>query len=148
MEPYVVRQQIDIKAKPEQVWDALTNPEKTRQYFFHCRVLSHWKQGSTIRFKGRIFLVWPIELEGKILEIITNRLLKYTLKNKSSKDENSFSTVTDELNYSNGITTLSITDDVGSGEEAKKRYERSVEGWKKVLKGLKQLVENEASAAR
>jgi hypothetical protein len=39
-------------------------------------------------------------------------------------------------------TILSITDDVGQGEGAEKRYSRSLKGWDKVLKGLKELVES------
>jgi len=140
MESHVVRKQIQIKATPEKVWDALTDPEKTKKYFFHCKVISDWRRGSTIVFKGRLFLIIKVELKGEILEITPGKLLKYTLKNNGSS-ETSFSTVTDELSYANGITTLSVTDDVGTGEGAAKRYKRSQKGWDKVLKGLKELVE-------
>ncbi|MFD0939747.1 SRPBCC domain-containing protein [Pedobacter boryungensis] len=138
---YVVKQNIKINAKPAQVWDALTDPKKTKKYFFNAKVLSKWKEGSSITFKGRMFLIIKFEMTGKILEIKPEKLLKYTLRNGSDKKSNSFSTVTDKLTYSKGVTTLSITDDVGKGEGAEKRYKRSTKGWKKVLKGLKKLVE-------
>ncbi len=138
MEKYIVHQSVNIKAKPEQVWDALTNPAKTKQYFFNCEISSNWKKGSSITFKGKLFWVFPIELKGEIEDIEKGKLLKYTLSNGKSKTH---STVTDELRYENGITTLSISDDVGQGEGAEKRYKKSVKGWEKVLRGLKELVE-------
>lgn len=140
MEKFIVQQSVKIKAQPAQVWDALTNPDKTKKYFFHCKVLSDWKKGSPITFKGKLFYLIPIKMTGKIEAIEQNRLLKYTLSNGKS---NTHSTVTDELSYNNGITTLSISDDVGQGEGAEKRYKKSVKGWQKVLTGLKEIVEEE-----
>lgn len=138
---HIVKQSIKINAKPAEVWDALTNPEKTKEYFFNAKVSSTWKEGSRITFKGRMFLIIKFVMIGEILAIKRESLLKYTLKNSSDKKGKSFSTVTDKLTYAKGITTLTITDDVGKGEGAEKRFKRSTKGWKKVLKGLKELVE-------
>ncbi|MDR3681722.1 MAG: SRPBCC domain-containing protein [Flavipsychrobacter sp.] len=144
MNQYIVKKSIKIKAQPIKVWDALTNPEKTKEYFFHCEVFSGWNVGDTITFKGKMLFIIDIEMTGKILEIEPGKLLKYTLKNGKDKDaEAGYSTVTDVLTYENGETLVSITDDVGKGEGAQKRLEKSEEGWDKVLKGLKQWVENE-----
>ena len=140
MKSYIVKKIISIKATPSKVWDALTNPEKTKKYFFNCKVFSEWKVGSPITFIGRIFLVKRIELKGKILRIEPNKILKYALINESG-DEPSVSTVTDKLSFVRGRTVLSVTDDVGQGEGAEKRYKRSAKGWEKVLKGLKELLE-------
>lgn len=139
MENYVVKKSIDLKVPPEDVWDALTNPEKTKKYFFNCRVYSRWRRGSNITFMGKIFFFIPIEMKGEILEVKPQKYLKYKLDNAGSP---SSSTVTDELSYENGITTLSITDDVGQGEGAEERYNRSVKGWDKILKGLKEFLED------
>lgn len=143
MKSFIVKKKVDIKSEPTEVWDALTNPEKTKKYFFNCEVISDWKEGSPITFKGTIFLVKKIEMNGKILKIQPGKLLQYSLTNEDGKDSSSSSTVTDELTYKNGITTLSITDDVGQGEGAEERYEKSQKGWDKVLKGLKELVEDD-----
>ena len=32
--------QVFIKATPEQIWEAITNPEFTEQYFHGCRIKS------------------------------------------------------------------------------------------------------------
>ena len=137
---HIVKKQITINAPASAVWDALTNPEKTKKYFFHCKVYSSWKAGSPIVFKGKIFLIKKIELKGEILQVEKEKILKYTLHNEGS---NSISTVTDKLSFENGKTILSITDDVGTGEGAQKRYDRSEKAWDKVLKGLKNVVESD-----
>jgi len=142
MDNHIVHKQIDIKATPEEVWDALTNPEKTKEYFFHCRVFSDWKPGSPITFKGKMFLLINIEMHGTIIKAETGKHLEYILKNRDDENE-SQSHVTDLLSYNDGITTLSVTDNVGSGEGAEERYKKSIKGWDKVLEGLKELVEND-----
>jgi uncharacterized protein YndB with AHSA1/START domain len=143
MNQFIVKKRIAINAEPSFVWDALTNPEKTKEYFFNCEVFSDWQVGSPITLKGKILLIKKIEMNGHILAIDPGKLLKYNLVNQ----DGSTSTVTDTLEYHNGITTLSITDDVGSGDGAEERYERSQKGWDKVLAGLKELVEEESKVS-
>jgi uncharacterized protein YndB with AHSA1/START domain len=141
---FVVKKSIRLKAHPSEVWDALTNPQKTRKYFFNCEVSSDWKVGSPITWTGTVLLVKRIQLHGQIVEVQHQKLLKYTLKNKRSEhDTTNFSTVTGKLTYDNGETTLSITDDVGLAEGAEERYKKSEKGWDKVLVGLKEIVEEE-----
>lgn len=139
MSQFIVRKQISIAAPAEAVWDALTNPEKTRHYFFGCKVFSDWQPGSDIVFKGRMFWIIPIEMRGKIVQAQRGKLLQYTLLNK----DGSKSQVTDELQEANGMTTLSITDDVGSEKGAEARFARSQKGWDKILNGLKRFVEQQ-----
>lgn len=138
MSEYIVRKTITLNAPTAAVWDALTDPKQTRRYFFHCRVLSDWKAGSSIIFKGWLFWIIPIEMQGTIKKITPGKLLQYTLSNSKN---GSISTVTDELTERDGRTILHITDDVGQGKGAAKRYHKSVKGWDKVLQGLKKLVE-------
>ena len=140
----IVNKSIRIKGTPAQVWDALTNPAKTREYFFNCEVISDWKVGRAITFKG-LAMSKKIELRGEILAIEPERLLKYTLKNSEDKNSDTVSTVTDRLEYVNGETVVSITDDVGAGDGAEERYEKSVQGWDNILSGLKAIVEKKAS---
>jgi len=141
MKDFVVKKSVAINAPVEAVWDALTNPEKTKRYFYNCGVFSDWKAGSPIVFKGKMLLVIPVELEGVIMEVKPNKLLKYKLFNESD-DRGGSSTITDELDYVDGETLVHITDDVGLGNGAEDRYKRSVKGWDKVLKGLKDFVEH------
>ncbi|MGF7082602.1 SRPBCC domain-containing protein [Mucilaginibacter sp. UYCu711] len=140
MKEYIVKKHIAINAPVKAVWDALTNPEKTKEYFFNCRVISTWKPGSPITFKGRMFWIIPVELKGTIDKVDEGRLLQYTLINKGDKSK---STVTDILTPAKDNTILTITDDVGQGEGAEKRYRRSVKGWNKILNGLKEFCEQD-----
>jgi len=137
---YIVEKSIRLHATPAEVWDALTNPEKTKKYFFHCKVFSDWKTGSPIRFHGRMFLLKKIAMEGTILQAEPQKVLKYTLRNEGDSS-GSYSTVTDRIRFENGETILSVSDNVGDGQGAVKRYLRSEKGWGKILKRLKTLVE-------
>ena len=145
MKEFIVRRKTVLRASPAEVWDALTNPEKTKKYFFHCKVFSDWEVGSTIRFVGRIFLIKKIEMTGTILELIPQKLLKYSLNNANTKDgSSSFSIVTDTLSFEDGKTTLIITDDVGQGAGAEERFKKSQKGWTKIIKGLRALLHKKA----
>ncbi|WP_248930376.1 ArsR/SmtB family transcription factor [Paenibacillus hamazuiensis] len=57
---------IAIKATPEQVWQAITDPVKTSKFWFNCAVRSDWEPGSA-------FELWGPEgkkrVEGSILGI-------------------------------------------------------------------------------
>lgn len=139
---HIVNKSIRIKGTPAQVWDALTNPKKTKEYFFNCEVLSDWKVGGPITFKGPA-MSKNIELHGEIVAIEPEKLLKYTLQNSEDEHPDTHSTVTDQLESVNGETVVSITDDVGEGAGAEKRYEKSVQGWDNILSGLKAIVEKE-----
>jgi uncharacterized protein YndB with AHSA1/START domain len=148
MTDFIVRKEIIIDGELSDVWDALTNPEKTKRYFFHCKVFSDWKVGSSIIFKGKIFLFKKIELKGTIQAIEPEKLLKYTLQNSGDSNSKSFSIVTDELSHIDGKTILNVSDDVGRGEGAEKRYKRSMKGWDHILQGLKQLVEERNASSK
>lgn len=141
MNEFIVKKQVTIEASPSKVWDALTDPAKTKKFFFNCEVISSWKVGSPITFKGKIFYIKKIEMTGEILKIEPGRFLQYTLKNGNS--DSSISTVTDELISDNEKTILKISDDVGQGKGAEIKYKRSLKGWDKILMRLKELVENE-----
>ena len=69
MKEHVVKKEIRINAQPSAVWDALTDPEKTKRYFFNCKVVSSWKEGTPITFRGKMFWFIPIEMKGRILKI-------------------------------------------------------------------------------
>ena len=43
---------IAINAPVAKVWDALINPDVITQYFFGAEVVSGWKEGSPITFRG------------------------------------------------------------------------------------------------
>jgi len=129
-----------IKARAEKVWYALTDPELIKQYLFGTEVVSDWKVGSSIAYKG----VWegkPYEDKGKIIELIPNRLLKTTywssLSGGEDKPEN-YLVVKYQLSESNEETTVTITVDNNPTQEAAGQVAAN---WASVLQVLKELLE-------
>lgn len=102
---------ININTSPQKVWNALTQPALVKQWQYGSDVITDWKEGSEIRFRtkwqGKVFEQW-----GKILEVKTNELLRYSLfaprPDLEDKPENYF-----EMSYmlspDNGSTKLIIT---------------------------------------
>ena len=48
----IARASVSINAPIAKVWDAFTNPEVIEQYMFGTKVISDWKEGSQITWKG------------------------------------------------------------------------------------------------
>jgi uncharacterized protein YndB with AHSA1/START domain len=137
--------EVTIDASPEEVWDALTNPEQIRKYFFGTTAESDWKKGSPIYFKGE----WEgkkYEDKGIILETTPCKIFKYNYWSSMSgiedKPEN-YVVVTYELTEENGKTRVTITQENIPSEEMKKHSE---ENWNKVLGDLKNLLEHHVAA--
>ena len=49
----IVKKSIKVNADISAVWDALTNPEMTKKYFFDYEAISDWETGSVIEFKKK-----------------------------------------------------------------------------------------------
>lgn len=66
--------EIHVWARPEQFWEALTNPEQTRQYFSGCEVRSDWRSGSRVVYETGNSP--RASTEGTVLEVTSpNRLV-------------------------------------------------------------------------
>ncbi|MFK7933409.1 MAG: SRPBCC domain-containing protein, partial [Saprospiraceae bacterium] len=64
----IIKEEVLFQATPEQVWDLLINPALTKQYMFGCEVLSDWKVGSPVYWKGKTEDGTAINyVEGKVL---------------------------------------------------------------------------------
>ena len=44
--------EILIETSPEKLWQALTDPQMTKQYFYGTEVVSDWNVGGEIRYVG------------------------------------------------------------------------------------------------
>jgi uncharacterized protein YndB with AHSA1/START domain len=131
---------INIKASASQVWKALTDPEIVKQYFFGVDVISDWKKGSPILYRG----VWEgkaFEDKGNILEIIPEKLLLCNYWSSFSGTEDipeNYQNVHYELTGENGGAKLTITQDRIPTEEQKAHTEKN---WNYVLEAMKKLLE-------
>ena len=131
---------ITIDAPTSKVWDALTRPDLVKQYLFGTDVITDWKVGSPIRYKG----VWQgkaYEDKGKVVQFVPGKLLVSTfwssLEGLPDTPEN-YKTVTYELTAQGSQTQLTISQDNNDSEEAARHSEQN---WQMVLGGIKKLVE-------
>ena len=71
-----IKKTIEITASLMEVWDALTDQETIKKYFFGTEAISDWEEGSSLVFRGE----WEgktYEDKGHILEAIPGEMLKY-----------------------------------------------------------------------
>jgi uncharacterized protein YndB with AHSA1/START domain len=137
----VAKASTKIDAPPVKVWDALVKPELIRKYMFGATVVSDWKVGSPIVWKGE----WQgkkYEDKGVILEMQPQKRLRYShfspLSGLPEKPEN-FHHVTIELAPDGRQTAVQLSQDNNPTDEGRKHSE---ENWKKMLAGLKGVAES------
>src|SRR5688572_30991905 len=73
----IITRSVLLNATPERVWEALTHPGMTKQYYYNCEVSCDWKTGSSVRWKGT-YQGKELDAEGKILDIVPGRKIKYS----------------------------------------------------------------------
>jgi uncharacterized protein YndB with AHSA1/START domain len=137
----IAAQSIVINAPIEKIWDALVNPDLIKQYMFGTNVMSEWKEGSAITWKGE----WQgkaYEDKGVILKLDKPHLLKYShfspLTGEPDLPEN-YHTVTIELSDQDGAVKVRLRQDNNATQEAKDHSEKN---WGMMLADLKKLVED------
>ncbi len=137
---YVAKAKTTIHAPISKVWQALVNPEIIKQYLFNTDVISDWKVGSPVTYKGE----WEgkaFEDKGEILEIEPEKVLKSThwspLSGVPDIPEN-YHTVTYTLWDRGDSTEVTITQDNNATEQEQAHSEKN---WKTVLEGMKNLLE-------
>jgi uncharacterized protein YndB with AHSA1/START domain len=137
---FTATKSVTINAPAAKVWDALTNPELIKQYFFGVEAESNWKEGSTIIYKGE----WQgktFEDKGIILKIEPGKMLVTNywsgFSGLPNKPEN-YQKVTYELSEAAHKTTLAITQENIPTEKSRDDSEKN---WDMVLDNLKQLLE-------
>ena len=65
-----------IRTTPDRLWEAITSPEQTKQYFYGLAVVSDWKPGSSLKHvmpDGR-----STTIEGSVLEVEPRKKLVHT----------------------------------------------------------------------
>lgn len=140
MSNITISENVTIKATPATVWKALTDPQIVKQYMFGSEVVSDWKVGESIVYKG----IWegkPFEDKGTILEIEPEKILKTTYFNPLSgledKPEN-YNNVTYDLISEGDSTRLTVTQDNIRNQES---ADQTAQNWRMILDSVKQLLE-------
>jgi uncharacterized protein YndB with AHSA1/START domain len=137
---FTARATTTIHAPASKVWEALTKPELIKQYMFGTDVISDWKVGSPITYKGE----WQgktFEDKGKVLQVEREKSLVSThwspLSGVPDSPEN-YHTVAYNLVEKDGKTEVTITQDNNASEEEKAESEKN---WKQILAGMKKMLE-------
>lgn len=134
----IIKEEVLFKAHAEKVWDLLINPAMTKQYMFGCEVLSDWKVGSEVLWKGNTEdgeeLVY---VKGKVLEYEKGKKLTSTTFDPNSDMEDipeNHVNLCYELTVLEEGTQLTITQgDFAGAADGEKRYQDSKGGWKEMV---------------
>src|SRR4051812_29479293 len=116
---FVSKAEVTIGAPVARVWSGLVSPEIIKQYMFGADVVSDWKEGSPIVWKGE-YQGKKYEDKGVILKLEPQRVLQYShfspLSGQPDTPEN-YHIVTIELSERDASTVLSLSQDNNSSEE-------------------------------
>jgi uncharacterized protein YndB with AHSA1/START domain len=136
----IAKASITIQASNAEVWKALVTPEAIKHYMFDTNVVSDWREGSPIIWKGE----WQgkaYEDKGVLLQLKPGRTLQYThfspLSGQPDKPEN-YHTVTIELSGDENQTQVTLTQDKNATEQER---EHSQKNWEMMLTALKKFLE-------
>jgi uncharacterized protein YndB with AHSA1/START domain len=136
---FKIKYQTVVKAPPETVWAALTQPEIVKQYFFSTNLVTTWQVGSPIVFEGE----WEGQAyqdKGEVLEYIPRKRLSFTYftawSGKEDLPEN-YLWVSYEVEANGADTRLTVSQ-TNYDEE---RASHSAENWASVINGMKKIVE-------
>ena len=130
--------QIYIKTTSDRLWQALTDGEMTRKYYYGTSVESDWKIGSDCRYAGAD---GKAIVDGKILEIEQGRRLVTTFNPRWDPTESDYpeSIVTFEIEPLGALCKLTLTHEKMVAGHA--LTEGIFRGWSEILSGLKTLLE-------
>jgi len=148
MEKRIVSNEVIINGSLSEVWDMLTNPQKTKLYMFGCETVTDWKPGSELLWRGNYEGKDMVFVKGYILEIIPEKFLKYSVIDPNAPyphtPENHLN-VTYELSEADGRVKLTVSQDgFETAADGDKRYEEVYnkgEGWNPILLAIKNLTE-------
>lgn len=127
-----------IRATPEQVWHALTDPELTARFWGHSQV-SEWELGSRVdhvRTDGSGIA----DASGRVIELDRPRRLVFGFDDPARFDDPTFepSVVAFEIEPHRDIVKLTVTHTSLASREDLRAIS---EGWPAVLANLKTLLE-------
>jgi uncharacterized protein YndB with AHSA1/START domain len=136
----IAKASITINTTSTKVWDALVNPEAIKQYMFGTNVVTDWREGSPIIWKGE----WQgrsYEDKGLVLQFKPGRTIQYShfspLSGLADIPEN-YHTVTIELSGEGNQTRVSLAQDNNPTEQAREHSEKN---WEMMLTALKKFLE-------
>jgi uncharacterized protein YndB with AHSA1/START domain/DNA-binding transcriptional ArsR family regulator len=125
-----------IESSPERVWEALTDPGLTAEYWGHSNV-SDWQAGSPWEHR-RTDGSGIADVTGAVLESVPPRRLTMTFDAPGGTPPDSTSKVTFDIEPYHEIVRLTVTHENLADDEA---FEAASAGWPAVCANLKSLLE-------
>ena len=133
-----------IRASPEKVWDALLQPEFTRQYWFGVAMQSEWKKGAPWQL---VYADGRVSDTGEVLEIEKPKRLVIKWRNELQPEMKAegYSKCTFDLDSADGVVRLTLTHEIGADNS---KFIKGISGgWPAVLSNLKSLIETGSAFA-
>jgi uncharacterized protein YndB with AHSA1/START domain len=130
---------IYIRTSPRALWNALTQPQSTRQYYVGLELKAELKRGGRFDYMHRAELHGRpgAGVEGVVIEVIPRKKLVHTFEPKFIEDKPS--RVTYEIEPMGLVCKLTVTHD--QFPEGGPTLETVEEGWPEILSSLKSLLE-------
>jgi uncharacterized protein YndB with AHSA1/START domain len=139
MTDHVAHAEAEISASPEQVWEALTDPEAISTYF-GTRVETDWEEGSPITWTGE-YDGRPYQDKGEVLEVVAGRRLRVTHYSPLSGEDDapeSYHSIDYRLEDRGDATRVTLDQD---GNDSAEQAEQFSGTWQTMLDNLKEYVE-------
>jgi uncharacterized protein YndB with AHSA1/START domain len=141
MTDYVAHAETEVSASPQQVWDALTDPDAISRFMFGAKVETDWEEGSPISWTGE-YDGKPYQDKGEILEVAEGKRLRMThyspLSGEDDVPEN-YHTLDYRLEESGDVTRLVLDQD---GNDSADQAEQFAANWQMMLDPVKEYVES------
>jgi len=127
-----------IRTTPAKLWEALTDPQFIRQYWFNTTVTSDWKKGSSWKM---VSSDGSLTDSGEILEIDPPRrmVIRWLNEWKPELKAEGLSRCTIELAPVDKAVKLTITHEIDRPDS--KLITAVSGGWPRILSNLKSLIE-------
>ncbi|HEX4471798.1 MAG TPA: SRPBCC family protein, partial [Nocardioides sp.] len=132
MADHVAHAETEISASPQQVWEALTDPDAISSFMFGAKVETDWEEGSAITWSGE-YDGNPYQDKGEILEVVESRRLRMTHFSPLSGDDDvpeSYHTLDYRLEDHGETTRLTLDQD---GNDSAEQAEQFAANWQTML---------------
>ena len=127
-----------IRTTPAKLWEALTKPEFTRQYWFGVTLETEWKPGSPWKM---VFADGTVSDAGEILEIEPEKrlVIKWRHEMTPALKKEGYTRCTFDIAPKEDSIQLTVTHE--TERDNSKTIEAVSGGWPKILSSLKTLLE-------
>jgi uncharacterized protein YndB with AHSA1/START domain len=140
MTDHVAHAETEISASPQQVWEALTDPDAISSFMFGAKVQTDWEEGRAITWSGE-YDGNPYQDKGEVLEVVESQRLRMTHFSPLSGDDDvpeSYHTLDYRLEDLGETTRLTLDQD---GNDSAEQAEQFAANWQTMLDQVKEYVE-------